>query len=161
MREQNTMFQELVMLSYEYRKNLVEIKILVRDLKKEKDELEVELLQIEIEKKTFISKNQEKVAKDRIRELKAWSEIKEREASFMSSEELEDVDAHQLCSYTERFIKQSIEMGGGGSPAERQNLHGQLRSGILACIEKGVLDKVLDKFPREVRRQIKSEYNLK
>lgn len=159
-REQNVMFRELVMLSYEYRKNIVEIKILKRDFKNEKDELEKELLEIEIEKKMFISKNQEKTAKDRIRELSAWSDIKKREASFMKKEDLENVDNHQLISYTKRWIKQSIEMGGNGSPSERQNLFGQLRSGILDCIEKGILDKVLEDFSEEIKLKIKGEYNL-
>ena len=159
-REQNVFFGELVMLSYEYRKNIVEIKKLQRDLENEKDDLERELLEIEIEKKMFVSKNQEKTAKDRIRELKAWSEIKEREAESMDKEDLGDVDNHQLISYTIRWIKQSIEMGGNGSPAERQNLLGQLRSGILACIEKGILDKVLADFPRDIKRQIKKDYGI-
>ena len=78
MREQNVMFTELVMLSFEYRKNLVEIKILKRDIENKHDDLERELLQIELEKKTFIGKQQERVAKARIREIEDWSDIKER-----------------------------------------------------------------------------------
>lgn len=62
-REQNVMFSELVMLSYEYRKNIVEIKKLQRDLEAEEDVLESELIQIEIEKKLFVLKNQEKQLK--------------------------------------------------------------------------------------------------
>lgn len=158
MREQNVMFQEMVMLSYEYRKNIVEIKKLTRDLEKEEDELEKELLQIEIDKKIFTSRNQERTAKDRIRELKAWSEIKEREGSRMNKEELADVDNHQLISYTKKWINQSIVMGDSGSPAERQNLLGQLRSGILVCIEKGILDKVLEGFDYKIKDKIKKEY---
>ena len=160
-REQNVFFGELVMLSYEYRKNLIKIKQLKIRIINETDDLEKELLQIEMEKKMFMSKNQEKTAKDRIRELKAWSEIKEREAENMSKEDLADVDNGQLIGYTIRWIKQSIEMGGGGSPAERQNLLGQLRSGILACIEKGILDKVLENFSRDIKRKIKSDYGVK
>lgn len=159
-REQNVMFQELVMLSYEYRKNLIKIKKLARKIENETDDLEKELLQIEKEKKTFILCNQEKTAKDRIRELKAWSEIKERESKAMDESQLSEIDNHQLISYTIRWIKQSIEMGGGGSPSERQNLHGQLRSGILACIEKGIIEKVLEDFPRQIKKQIKNEYNI-
>ena len=158
-REQNVMFQELVMLSYEYRKNLIKIKQLEIKIANETNELEKELLQIEMEKKMFISKNQEKTAKDRIRELKAWSEIKESEARNMSKEDLADVDNGQLIGYTQRWLKQSIEMGMNGSPSERQNLLGQLRSGILACIEKGILDKILKEFPKEIRNKVKEDYN--
>lgn len=160
MREQNVMFHELVMLSYEYRKNLVKIKIEKREFEAETDELKKELLKIEIERKIFISKNQERTAKDRIRELREWSDIKEREASQMKKEDLENVDSHQIISYTRRWIKQSIEMGGGGSPSERHNLHGQLRSGILKCIREGILDKVLEGFPEDIKIKIKKEYQL-
>jgi hypothetical protein len=161
MREQNVMFTELVMLSYEYRKNLVEIKILERDITKEQDKLEKELLQIELEKKMFIGKQQERVAKARIREIEDWSSIKEREAQQMDQEELADVDNSQLIGYTKRWINQSIIMGGGGSPSERQNLLGQLRSGILVCIEKGILNKVLKGFDPRIQKQIKEEYRIK
>jgi len=161
MKEQNVMFGELVILSYEYRKKLVEIKKIQRDIPLEKDELEKELKQIELEKEMFFLKNQERTAKDRIRELKAWSEIKKREASNMSEEELSDVDNHQLISYVKRWIKQSISMGMGGSPAERQNLLGQLNSGIKLCIKEGIIENVLDGFPEETKNQIRSEYKLK
>jgi len=160
-REQNVMFQELVMLSYEYRKNLIKIKMLDKRIENEKDELEKELLQIEKERKMFIARNQERTAKARIIELKEWSDIKAREAREMSKEELGDVDNHQLISYCRRWILQSIEMGGGGSPAERQNLLGQLRSGILACIDKGILDKVLEEFDDKIKEKVKEEYGIK
>lgn len=160
-REQNVMFNELVMLSYEYRKNLIKIKMIERQLTQEKDELKRELLQIEIEKKMFIAKQQEKVAKDRIREVKAWSEIKVREAEQMAAEDLDDVDNHQLISYTRRWIRQSMVMGSNGSPAERQNLLGQLRSGISACIKKDILNKVLEGFPEDIKNKIKEEYGVK
>ena len=52
-REQNTHFENLVHLSFDARKNEVEIKKLQRDIKKEKDPLEVELKQIELEAKTL------------------------------------------------------------------------------------------------------------
>lgn len=159
-REQNVMFNELVMLSYEYRKNIIKIKIMKKKIESESDELKKELLQIEVEKKMFILKNQEKTAKDRIRELKAWSEIKEREAKNMSKEALENVDNHQLVSYCRRFINQSMQMGTNGSPAERQNLMGQLRSAILKCIELKIIDKVLESYDKTIQEKIRQEYNI-
>jgi len=160
-KEQNVMFSELVMLSYEYRKNLVEIKKLQRDLGTEEDDLESELTQIEIEKKTFILKNQEKTAKDRIREIKAWSEIKERELGLMNGEENDNVDDHQLISYTKRWINQAQNLDSSTPVAERNNLLGQLDSGILKCIELGILDKVLKGQSEFIVNKIKTDYNLK
>ena len=141
-REQNVMFTELANLSYEYRKKLVEIKILKRDIENETDELEKELKEIELEKENFALIQMEKVAQDRIREIEQWSDIKEREAKKMTEEQLKDVDNHQLVSYTQRWIRQAISMGDNGSPAERQNLLGQLESGLKACKKNNLLNEV-------------------
>jgi len=161
MREQNVMFTELVMLSYAYRRTLVEIKILQREIEREtEDALERELLKIDLDQKIFMLKSQERTAQARTRELRDWSEIKAREAQFMTQADLAEVDNPQLIGYTKRWIKQSIAMGAGGSPPERQNLLGQLRSGILACIKKGVIENVLEGFGPQITKQIKDEYGL-
>ncbi len=158
-REQNVMFRELVMLSYEYRKNLVEIKKLERQLKKEKDDLERELLQIEIERKKFISINQQRIAKDRIRELKEWHEIKEGLLPEMKYS-LKDVNEHQLISYTKKFIKQYLAMREKGSPAERANLIGQLDKALKVCKQKGLLEKVLPQNPHERKKFLEKRIHL-
>ena len=160
MREQNVMFTELVSLSYAYRRTLVEIKILERDIANEKDDLERELLKIDLDQKIFMNKEQERVAKARTRELRDWSEIKSREAQQMTSADLADVDNSQLIGYTKRWIKQSIAMGNSGSPSERQNLLGQLRSGIFACIKKDILGVVLDGFGPQITKQIRKDYGI-
>lgn len=141
-REQNVMFQELVMLSYEYRKNQVEIKILERKLSLENDDLEKELLQIEVEKKRFIGINQERTAKDRIRELKEWHEIKESLKPDMECG-TDNVNTHQLVSYTLRWINQLSGLSENTSISERNNLLGQLDKGIKLCKQKGCMTKVL------------------
>ena len=160
MREQNVMFTELVMLSYAYRRTVIEIKILQRDINNEDDSLERELLKIDLDQKIFMLKSQERTAKARARELKDWSEIKAREAQFMTQADLAEVDNPQLIGYTKRWIKQSIAMGGGGSPPERQNLLGQLRSGIKACIKKGIMENVLEGFGPQITKQIRDEYGI-
>jgi len=123
-REQKVMFHELVMLSYEYRKNLVEIKKLEKSLSKEEDDLERELLLIEIEKQKFISVNQERVAKDRIREIQAWHEIKDILKPQLQHG-TDDVNTHQLISYHNRFVNQAQSLDAMSGP-ERNNLLGQL-----------------------------------
>ncbi len=159
-REQGVHFHELVMLSYEYRKNLVEIKKLERKLAAEKDDLDRELLQIEIEKLKFISRNQERVAKDRIREIREWHEIKARLVPQMQFS-LTDCDEHQLISYTRRWIRQWITAGDSGSPAERQNLLGQMDMGIKVCIAKKCFGKIFNELHPKTRKQIADQYGLK
>lgn len=141
-REQNVMFTELVRLSYRYRKNLVEIKILERDIKfYKKDKLQKELMQIEIDDKTFRARQQEKIAKDRINEIKEWHRIKANLMKDMKYS-LVDVNEHQLISYTHRWIRQLEAMGDSGSPSERSNLFGQLDKGLKVCQEKGLIKKL-------------------
>jgi hypothetical protein len=67
-REQNTHFENLVHLSFDARKNEVEIKKLQRDIKKEKDPLEKELKQVELEEKLYGKAQMELVAKQRQKE---------------------------------------------------------------------------------------------
>lgn len=162
-REQNVMFNELVMLSYEYRKNLIEIKILERDIAGQTASLERDLLQIELEKKTYLARNHERVAKDRIREIRAWSDIKAREAEKMTSVELSGVDHHQLVSYTKRWLRQAAVMTDTVSQGERQNLLGQLQSGLKACQREGLLLDVFKGFDHgsPFVRQLISQYQLK
>jgi len=56
---------------------------------------------------------------------------------------VDDVNDHQLISYTQRWIQQMIAMGNNGSPPERWNLLGQLDKGIKMSVQKGVIEKVL------------------
>jgi hypothetical protein len=158
-REQKVHFNEMVMLSYDYRKNLVEIRKLRKRMDQEENADEKELLQIEIERKTFIARNQERVAKDRIREIREWHEIKADLRERMEYG-LTDCDEHQLVSYTQRWIKQAQVMGNSGSPAERNNLIAQLNMGVKKCIEKGLIGKVLGAFDERTAKQIRATFQL-
>jgi len=155
MREQNVMFHELVMLSYEYRKNQVETKILERKLLEESNELEQELLRIEIEKKQFIGINQERTAKDRIREIVEWHKIKEDLKPLMECD-TNDVNIHQLYSYTLRWVNQLQGLSDNTSISERNNLLGQLQKGLKLCRENGLIDKVYKQYPDKLVQALSS-----
>lgn len=154
-REQNVMFTETVMLSYEYRKKSVEVKKLGRQLETESDELERELLQIEIERKTFEMRMMERTAKDRIRELRQWHEIK-AELLPQLEHATKDVNDHQLVSYAREFIKEVFVMGNAyANAAEKRNQWGKLQTTLRICGERGLIDKVFEAFPATVREQLK------
>lgn len=124
-REQNVHFHELVMLSYEYRKNIIEVKQLERKLAKEEDDLEQELIRIEIEKKCFVAKNQERVAKDRIREIQEWHDIKSRLKPHLKHG-TDDAGRHQLESYSISLGQKAAQIGPGTPAADRTNILGQV-----------------------------------
>lgn len=122
-REQNVMFHELTMLSYEYRKNALEIRKLQRDQLAEEDELEKELINVEIEKKTFIGHNMECTAQDRIREIIEWSNIKAELRPKMAFGD-QDVNEHQLTAMKKRFEFEASLVGQSTSPADARNILG-------------------------------------
>ena len=150
-REQNVMFNELVRLSYDYRVNQIQIKKLEREEKITKDDLDKELVKIEIERKNFLAKCQEKEAHERIRELREWHEIKE-ELKPQLKYGTENCNAHQLESYTKRWINQAIASKGAGGFGERINIMGQLKSGLDKCKELGIKinDKLLAKEEKKL-----------
>jgi hypothetical protein len=135
-REQNTHFENLVHLSFDARKNEVEIKKLQRDIKKEKDPLEVELKQIELEEKLYGKAQMELVAKHRMREVATWSKLKKEfdDDNF----DKQDVNTHQAHSYMLRLQHQKNTITPGTSQPEVFNVLGQLET-----LERVIRDKEL------------------
>jgi hypothetical protein len=135
-REQNTHFENLVHLSFDARKNEVEIKKLERDIKNEKDELEVELKQIELEEKLYAKAQMELVAKHRMREVATWSKLKKEfdDDNF----DKQDVNTHQAHSYMLRLQHQKNTITPGTSQPEVFNVLGQLET-----LERVIRDKEL------------------
>ena len=123
-REQNTHFENLVHLSFDARKNEVEIKKLQRDIKKEKDPLEVELKQIELEEKLYGKASMELVAKHRMREVATWSKLKKEFHSDQFDDK--DVNSHQAESYRLQLQHRAKTITAGTSQAEVFNIVGQV-----------------------------------
>ena len=135
-REQNTHFENLVHLSFESRKNDVKIKKLERDIEQEKDELEKELKQVELEEKLYAKAQMELVAKHRMREVATWSKLKKEfdDGNF----DKKDVNTHQAKSYLLRLQHQKNTITPGTSQPEVFNVLGQLES-----LEKGLRENTL------------------
>lgn len=104
-REQNVFFEQMVFLSFDYRRNEVEIKKLNKKIAEEKDELEKESLQIDLEQKTFDKASMELTAKDRMRELRLWSKLKDELVKQDPNFDKNNVDTHQKDSLPKRLFK--------------------------------------------------------
>jgi len=102
-REQGVFLENLMALSFDYRRNEIKIKRLQKKLENETDELKKELYQISLDEKVYAKASMEQVAKDRMREIKLWSQIKLElnDGSFDSK----DVNIHQKES-----LKQILEI---------------------------------------------------
>ena len=135
-REQSVFYENLVLLSFEYRRNKIEISKIQKAIEEEKDDLDKELLLIDLEEKQFSQINMEQVAKDRAREIRLWSELMKEldDGSF----DTKDVNTHQLTSYGVRFSRQMQNIG-NASPSELSNLTGQFNTTMRHLDEKGLL----------------------
>ena len=135
-REQNTHFENLVHLSFDARKNEVEIEKLQRDIKKEKDPIDKKMKQIELEEKLYGKAQMELVAKHRMREVATWSKLKKEfdDGNF----DKKDVNSHQAHSYMLRLQHQKNTITPGTSQPEVFNVLGQINT-----LERVIRDKEL------------------
>ena len=145
-REQNTHFENLMHLSFDARKNDVEIEKLRIKIKEEKNKLEKQLLQIELEQKIYGKAGMELVAKHRMREVATWSKLKKEfhDGSFDDR----DVNTHQAQSYKIRLEHQKATLTPGSSQPEVFNVLGQLNT----------LDRVMKEgelLPNKEKKKIK------
>ena len=125
-REQNTHMENLMHLSFDARKNDVEIKQKQKELEEEKDELKKELIQIEIDQKTYSKASMQLVAAHRMREVTEWSNFKKiyNDGTFDDK----NVDTHQLLSYKKIMKNRKNTLTPGSSQPEVFNVLGQLQT---------------------------------
>ena len=125
-REQNVFLENLMSLSFDARRNEVKLKRLQEKLKTEEDPLKRELLQIDIDEKTYAVANMQLVARDRMREIKLWSTLKKEfdDGSF----DTQDVNRHQLDSYHLVMKNKAETLTSGSSQPEVFNVLGQLQT---------------------------------
>jgi len=125
-REQNVFLENLMTLSFDARRNEVKLKKLKQKLETEKDPIKLELLQIDIDEKTYSVANMQLVARDRMREIKLWSTLKKEfdDGSFNTK----DVNRHQLDSYALIMKNKAETLTAGSSQPEVFNVLGQLQS---------------------------------
>lgn len=147
-REQAVMFENLVADSFAYRRNEVQIRRLQAKLSEDIDEFDREDVQIDLDECLFKRAGMESVAKDRIREIRLWSKLKQEmdDGSFDTT----DVNSHQLVSYTQRFIMQASNAPHDMAVAEANNLKGQLISSLREVEARGLLAEVVSGIPKHV-----------
>ena len=123
-REQNVFLENLMSLSFDYRRNEAKIKFLQKKLETETDEYKKELYQIDLDEKIYSKANMELVAKDRLREIKLWSKFKAEydDGSF----DTKNVNTHQFESLAQIMEHKKNTMTPGSSQAEVFNVLSQV-----------------------------------
>ena len=123
-REQNVFLENLMSLSFDYRRNEAKIKWLQKKLETETDEYKRELYQIDLDEKIYGKANMELVAKDRLREIKLWSKFKAEydDGSF----DTKNVNTHQFESLAQIMEHKKNSITPGSSQAEVFNVLSQV-----------------------------------
>jgi len=142
-REQNVFLENLMSLSFDYRRTEVKLKRLQEKLDKEEDPLKKELLQIDMDEKVYSKASMQLVARDRMREIKLWSKFKKKfdDGSF----DTKDVNTHQLHSYHLTMKNKAETLTEGSSQPEVFNVLGQLQSIERIKKENGQLEQTKTK----------------
>jgi len=123
-REQNVFLENLMSLSFDYRRNEAKIKQLQKKLETETDEYKRELYQIDLDEKIYGKANMELVARDRLREIKLWSKFKAEydDGSF----DTKNVNTHQFESLAQIMEHKKNSITPGSSQAEVFNVLSQV-----------------------------------
>jgi len=133
-REQASYLENLMTLSFDFRRNEAKIKYLehkIEKIEKEndgsfEDEYKLEKLKIDLDEKKYSKANMELVAKDRMREITMWSNLKKEfdDGSF----DTKSVNTHQLESYHKIMQNKAQTLTAGSSQPEVFNVLGQLQN---------------------------------
>ena len=125
-REQSSYLDNLMTLSFDYRRNEAKIKWLEKKIETEQDEYKLTKYEIDLDECKFAKASMEKVAKHRMREIKMWSKLKKEfnDGSFNDK----DVNAHQLESYGLQYYEKAKTLNEHSSESEKFNILGQLQS---------------------------------
>ena len=125
-REQSSYLDNLMTLSFDYRRNEAKIKWLEGKVQKEEDEYKATKYQIDLDEAKFGKASMEKVARHRMREIKMWSKLKKEfnDGSFNDK----DVNQHQLESYGLQYHEKAKTLNANSSESEIFNVMGQLQS---------------------------------
>ena len=125
-REQSSYLDNLMTLSFDYRRNEAKIKWLDSKVELEKDEYKQTKYKIDLDEARFGKASMEKTAKHRMREIKMWSELKKEfnDGSFNDK----DVNAHQLESYGMQYHEKAKTLNANSDDNEVFNVMGQLQS---------------------------------
>ena len=129
--EQNVMYDNLVRLSFDYRELEIKIKKAEIELANTEDPLDKELCQIKLERLFWDKADSERIGRDRVREIKKWSELK---AEFDDGTfDTEDAYVEQDDILRMRLENRRASLTPGSSQAEVLNVLGP-----LTTINKGL-----------------------
>jgi len=125
-REQNVFLENLMSLSFDCRRSEAKVKWLEKKIETEQDEYKLEKYKIDLDEARYGLANMQLIARDRMREIKLWSQLKKEfnDGTF----DTQDVNRHQLESYHHIMKNKAETLSSGSSQPEIFNVLGQLKT---------------------------------
>lgn len=153
-REYKVFFEQINTLSFEYRKNNIEIERIRRKAAGTLDELDQAELAIDLEEKLFAKRNMEIQAKDRVREIRIWRKKMEEldDGSFDTSSV--ESSSRETMILKDMQHAEAVLQGAKITGSEARNLFGRLGTATRKAEADGTLDDVLKKLPKDAVNEI-------
>jgi len=123
-REMGAMFDALMGLSFDIRRNDINRRKIEKKLEKATDELKIQQLEVDLDQNLYERAHMEQTAKDRVRELTLWSKIKDELDT--GEFDTQNVNSHQAESYRLTLGNRVKALGPHAGPAEVINAAGPL-----------------------------------
>jgi len=136
-REMGAMFDALMGLSFDIRRNDIKRKKIERKLAKATDDLKIQSLQVDLDQNLYERAHMEQTAKDRVRELTLWSKIKDELDT--GEFDTQNVNSHQAESYKLALGNRVKALNQNSGPAEIINAAGPLSTVERLKTPKGKL----------------------
>ena len=135
-REQNSHFEQLMVLSFSIRRNEIKRQKLYKKYESTTDSLKKAEIQVDLDENLFIKASLEQEAKDRIRELNLWSKLKNEldDGSF----DTQNVNTHQAESLQLKLYHRANTLTEHSGMADIVNTLGSL-STLERLKEEGVI----------------------
>jgi hypothetical protein len=143
-REMDCFINELIELGFTYREKCLDLKELEQPLGEYATEIDKERRKIAIERKRFEIQKIQRDAHHRIREIDLWRDIQERLIHKGLVGGTDDVENHQLISYTVWFLKQWQTYTDDPKlkiqADELQNLMGHIETSLRVVRERNLME---------------------
>jgi hypothetical protein len=175
--EQTVFFDQLLQLSFQFRKKQQELDIKdaeieeLEDLKDtegikayriKKIQAQINIKKIEKQELVYGLNNMKKQGEERMRELLIWSKVKSEldDGSF----DIDNKDTNELVSLTKRYIQEAYNithMNGSQDTAGFNNILAQFYSLCYECLRRNILRDILNEFNDNIIQWVAIALNLK
>jgi len=135
--EQSVFFDQLVLLSFQYRRKLLELEEIKEKMQKV-DERALRRLQIDLDQINYELYVMRIEGKERVRELKMWKEIKDGLLAQNAGMDIDSKDTAQLRALALRYCRELPSALKSKSAGESVNIIAQCVTLLRACEERHI-----------------------